>query len=267
MGQEELFNNIPHTIGGLESKFPSALHYRLAKKLSIEWYRDFRSDYEELLRKYSEIASSPLFAQRVDVLSSLETTITQIQSLGKLITLLKMTHEAEKEVIENGESIPTKKEGQVVPESAEVRLEGVNREIGLLGKIEHMKEYTARFIEMTVGHYIRAVNYAMANAETSDPSKVEKALERKEFRDDIIRFMHPNYEAAAEAQRGRLEFGVKYIDFLYDLMEAAKESPVFAPSNPIHRLPSREKVHQFLDNAVQVTLERLKIIYSPRQTL
>ncbi len=265
MKQSEPFGSSSH--GGLESKFPSTLYYTLAKKLSLVWSLDFKEYYKSLVRTYPEIDSSPLFAQSEDTLSSLESTYTKIQSLGVLVPVLKQVLEAKIRAIEHGEYTPIKKEGQVVPESEEVVLEDVSREIGFLGKIGRIKEFTERFIGMTVNYYTRAVNYAIANAETIDHHVVEKSLERKEFRDDIIRFMHPDYETAAEAQRERLDFGLKYIDFLYDFMELAKGLPKFDPSTPIHRLPDRERIHQILREVSKIHLERLKMIYSPRQTL
>ena len=259
MSIDDSFPSIPSI---LESQFPSPLHYRIAIEFEKAFHNGHSQEVSAIDKKYSSLNLEALvdFWERfTKVMDTLQlSSLSDMPTYSSLIELLEM----KRKDIEGGSDTPVIKQGQIVPESSEVRLEGINRALSLLRNIEQFMVYHSEIENLSINGGTLLANYTMINAESQQEQVAVNAIRNKAFRDQVIRLAFPNYEAAVRYFCRQDEFVRQLSNVVYGLIEFISKAPRIWQRFSTLALPGRKEVDAYINDGFQLHQKEFRLIYS-----
>ena len=254
MNEDDFFSDMMGMFGaeGIEDKFPSNLHYKIARKYG-------EADAEDV---GSGRLSSP-FSGNMNPIVAIEMiySVLPLYELGLRMVLDSLT--GMKGDLENGIDVKLDDQKRKVPETLEVKAEGIERQISIFEKLKDLKCLLEEGVELTVKRYTQLADYAMINAESKDFGVISESLERGEFRDGVTRLAYGSYDEACAEIGKFFELIKKVDDFFIQVKEDALNIPGMGELASVIKSKKQERI-DYNQKFASVQKE-LKRIFSERE--
>jgi len=215
MNEDDFFSDMMGMFGnGIEDKFPSRLHYKIAKQYG-------ESDVEDVRTRR---LNSP-FSGNMNPLTAIEMVyaVLPLYELGLGLVLDSLT--GMKEDLGNGVDVKVDDKKRKVPETLEVKAEGVGRQISIFEKLKDLKGILEESVDLTVKRYTQLADYAMINAESRNLRVISESLERQEFKDSVTRLAYGSYDEACAEIGKFVDLMKKMDDFFRQVRKEALSIP------------------------------------------
>ena len=232
----------------LEDRFLKKKHYEVAKRFSREVY----TEQMQRLSAINAVAASQIVSG--DPLSELEIYYRTAATYDLLVPLLQAKTEMEIELLKEGICLPADDE-EIIPPSAEVRMEECVRELRVCKKASLFSLYVYPIVDVMVTKYDRAAYYSILHGN----GREEEMLKEKKFRDKITREMYTSYESAASVEEITVDIAKQLIEYFFDFKEVVESAPhmEFEPVD----LPDKAMLNKFYDAFIKMEKHRLKAIF------